>query len=117
MKVLIVGHGGREHALVYALSQSPTISEIHAIPGSNGMSREAICHSLDLNKHSEIIQFCLKMQIDYVFIGPEEPLVNGLSDSLRDRGILVIGPSQEAAKLEGSKIFSKQYKINITSAK
>ena len=109
MKVLIIGQGGREHALVYALSQSPSVSEIHAIPGSDGMAREAICHSLNINNHEDIIQFCLKMQIHYVFIGPEEPLVNGLSDSLRDRGILVVGPSQAAAKLEASKIFSKQF--------
>ena len=109
MKVLIIGQGGREHALDYALSQSPSVSEIHAIPGSDGMAREAICHSLNINNHEDIIQFCLKMQIHYVFIGPEEPLVNGLSDSLRDRGILVVGPSQAAAKLEASKIFSKQF--------
>lgn len=119
MKVLIIGQGGREHALVYALSQSPSVNEIHAIPGSDGMSREALCHTnIDLKNHAAIIQFCLQMQIDYVFIGPEEPLVQGLSDSLRDRGILVVGPSQEAAQLEGSKIFSKQFmkEANIPTA-
>lgn len=109
LKVLIIGQGGREHALVHALSKSPTIREIHAIPGSDGMSREALCHNLDFQKHDLIIDFCLRMEIDYVFIGPEDPLVQGLSDSLRDRGILVVGPSKEAAQLEGSKIFAKKF--------
>lgn len=109
MKVLVIGQGGREHALVYALSQSPSIHQIHAIPGSDGMTREALCHSLDVKNHESIIEFCLQTQIDYVFIGPEEPLADGLSDSLRDRGILVVGPSRAAALLEASKIFSKEF--------
>lgn len=109
LKVLIIGQGGREHALVHSLAKSPSVREIHAIPGSDGMSREVLCHSLDYNKHDLIIDFCLRMEIDYVFIGPEDPLVNGLSDALRDRGILVVGPSKEAAQLEGSKIFAKQF--------
>ncbi len=109
LKVLIIGQGGREHALVHSLSKSPRVTEIHAIPGSDGMSIEALCHSLDYNKHDLMIDFCLRMEIDYVFIGPEDPLVNGLSDALRDRGILVVGPSKEAARLEGSKIFAKEF--------
>ncbi len=119
MKVLVIGQGGREHALVHALSQSPSVSEIHAIPGSAGMSREAICHTLDKpwnsqdwSKNSEVlIAFCLRTEIDYVVIGPEDPLVQGLSDRLRDRGILTVGPSAESAQLEGSKIFAKQFML------
>ncbi|PIS10868.1 MAG: phosphoribosylamine--glycine ligase [Bdellovibrio sp. CG10_big_fil_rev_8_21_14_0_10_47_8] len=109
MKVLVIGEGGREHALVHALSQSPSVTEVHAIPGSDGMSREAICHALDWRHFDPLLSFCLKTEIDYVFIGPESPLVDGLADRLRDRGILVVGPSKESAQLEGSKIFAKKF--------
>ncbi len=109
MKVLVIGQGGREHALVHALSQCSSVSDIHAIPGSSGMSREAICHDMDWKQSSQIIDFCLRTEIDFVMIGPEDPLVEGLSDRLRERGILVVGPSSEAAQLEGSKIFAKQF--------
>jgi len=109
MKILVIGQGGREHALVRAFSLSPSVSEVHAIPGSDGMSREAVCHDLDWRDFDAILQFCVKNDIAYVFIGPEDPLVAGLSDFLRNRGILCIGPSQESAKLEGSKIFAKKF--------
>ncbi len=113
MKVLVIGQGGREHALVHALSQSPSVSEIHAVPGSAGMSRQAICHDIPLfeadQSSSSLIQFCLRTGIDFVVIGPEDPLVQGLADRLRDRGILTVGPSAESAQLEGSKIFAKQF--------
>lgn len=109
MKVLVIGQGGREHALVHALSQSSSVSEVHAIPGSDGMHRAAICHPLKWDDSESIISFCLRTEIDFVFIGPEDPLVQGLSDQLRNRGIFVVGPSQESAQLEGSKIFAKQF--------
>lgn len=114
MKVLIIGQGGREHALVKALRKSPKISEIHVIPGNDGMGKEALCHNLDINAQNhdnieKLLQFCLRTEITYVIIGPEDPLVHGLSDRLRERGVLVFGPSQEAAQLEGSKIFAKQF--------
>jgi phosphoribosylamine--glycine ligase len=109
MKVLVIGQGGREHAIVHALSQSPSVSEIHAIPGSSGMSRAALCHELNWRKTEDLIQFCLRTEIDFVMIGPEDPLVEGLADQLRSRGILVVGPSSETAQLEGSKIFAKKF--------
>lgn len=109
MKVLVLGQGGREHALVKAFRNSASITEIHAIPGSDGMSQEALCHSFSLKDSEGIIQFCLRTEIDFVVIGPEDPLVAGLADDLRARGILVVGPSREAAMLEGSKIFSKRF--------
>jgi len=109
MKVLVIGQGGREHALVHALSQCSSVSEIHAIPGSAGMSRAALCHDMDWRQSLALIEFCLRTQIDFVMIGPEDPLVEGLSDRLRERGILVVGPSAEAAQMEGSKIFAKQF--------
>lgn len=109
MKVLVLGQGGREHALVRVFRRSPSITEVHAIPGNDGMAAEAICHKIDLKNSQEIIQFCLRTEIDFVFVGPEDPLVAGLSDDLRERGILVVGPGREAARLEGSKIFAKQF--------
>ena len=109
MKVLVIGQGGREHALVHALAQSSSISEIHAIPGSDGMRREAVCHEMPWSDSEKLISFCLRTEIDFVFVGPEDPLVAGLSDQLRERGILVVGPSQESAQLEGSKIFAKEF--------
>jgi len=109
MKVLVIGQGGREHALVHSFSLSPRISEVHAIPGNDGMKAEALCHDLDWKNFEAIVQFCLRTEIDFVFIGPEEPLVAGLSDELRARGILVVGASRSAANLEGSKIVSKRF--------
>ncbi len=109
MKVLVIGQGGREHALVHALSQCSSVTEIHAVPGSAGMSRQALCHEMDWRQSSALVDFCLRTEIDFVMIGPEDPLVEGLSDRLRERGILVVGPSSEAAQLEGSKIFAKQF--------
>lgn len=109
VKVLVIGQGGREHAIVKSLAQAPSVAEIHVIPGSEGMSREALCHPLDWRKTEELIGFCLRTEIDFVFIGPEDPLVEGLAEKLRDRGILAIGPNQEAAQLEGSKIYAKTF--------
>ncbi|GIL16618.1 MAG: phosphoribosylamine--glycine ligase [Oligoflexia bacterium] len=114
MKVLVLGQGGREHALVHALSQSSLVTEIHVIPGSDGMMSQALCHKLDWKSTEALIDFCLKTEIEYVVIGPEDPLVAGLADRLRERGILCVGPSQEGAKLEGSKIFAKEF---MTQAK
>src|SRR5690606_29652844 len=109
MKVLIVGQGGREHALVKAFHQSPSISEVHAAPGNDGMHGEALCHPISMNDPEDLIQLCHRTEIDFVFIGPEDPLVAGLADQLRARGILVVGPGGEAAQLEGSKIFAKRF--------
>jgi len=110
MKILVIGSGGREHALVKAFRLSPLVTELHVIPGSDGMAREALCHpEISLQNHEAIIEFCIQDQIDFVMIGPEDPLVAGLSDRLRERGIHCIGPDREAAQLEGSKIFSKQF--------
>ncbi len=111
MKALVIGSGGREHALVRALAHSPTIREVHALPGNPGMKKEALCHSLDWRDIGAVVELCQRAEIDFVFIGPEEPLVAGLADQLRDHGILVVGPSQEAAQLEGSKVFAKEFMI------
>lgn len=109
MKVLVLGQGGREHAIIHALSRSPSVHEIHVAPGNDGMERLCLCHPFDWKETEKIIQFCLKSEIDYVIIGPEDPLVDGLADKLRERGILVVGPSGQGARLEGSKIFCKNF--------
>ena len=111
MKVLVIGQGGREHALTRAFTQSSSISEVHCIPGNDGIAQTVLCHNLNIKNHETIVQFCLRTEIDFVFIGPEDPLVDGLADSLRSRGILVVGPSQESAQLEGSKIFAKKFML------
>ncbi len=111
MKALVIGSGGREHALVRALSHSPTIREVHVLPGNSGMKKEALCHAIDWRNLNAVVELCRRAEIDFVFIGPEDPLVAGLADQLRDHGILVVGPSQEAAQLEGSKIFSKEFMV------
>jgi phosphoribosylamine---glycine ligase len=108
MKILVIGSGGREHALVKSFRLSPTVTEIHAIPGNDGMTKEALCHpEISWKDFESVVHFCAIHEIDFVFIGPEDPLVTGLSDFLRSRGIHCIGPDQEAAQLEGSKIFAK----------
>lgn len=113
MKILVIGSGGREHALVKSFQHSPLVSEIHAIPGSDGMAQEALCHpELSWKNFDSIKQFCLQFNIDFVMIGPEDPLVAGLTDYLREHGILAVGPDHEAAQLEGSKIKSKQFMID-----
>lgn len=119
MKVLVIGSGGREHAIVFALQQCASVSEIHALPGSAGIGQSAICHDISWKDSEAIIRLCLRSEINYVIIGPEDPLVAGLSDQLRDRGILVVGPSKDAAMLEGSKIFAKEFmkKAKVPTAK
>lgn len=108
MKVLVVGSGGREHALVRALSYSGAVGEIHAVPGSAGMAQEAVCHSIPLDG-TAIIDLVRKEKFDYVVIGPEQPLADGLSDRIRETGAAVFGPEKKAAQLEASKIFAKQF--------
>ncbi|MGE0525738.1 MAG: phosphoribosylamine--glycine ligase [Bdellovibrionales bacterium] len=112
MRFLVLGQGGREHALVRALKYSPSVTEIHAAPGSDGISQDALCHKIDLNDSKAVDQFVKRYQFDCVVIGPESYLVQGLSDQLRALGIPVVGPSQTAAQLEGSKIFSKEFMMN-----
>lgn len=111
MNFLVIGQGGREHAIVRALKNSPSAKEIHAIPGNAGMAIEVLCHEIDWKNFESIGEFCKRFSIDVVVIGPEDPLVMGLSDYLRDRGHLVVGPSKAAAQLEGSKVFAKEFML------
>ncbi|AUX68591.1 phosphoribosylamine--glycine ligase [Porphyrobacter sp. HT-58-2] len=107
MNILLLGSGGREHALAWQLAQSPSLTKLYAAPGNPGIAEEAECVALDVTDHGAVIAFCESHAIGLVVVGPEAPLVDGLSDSLRAAGVPVFGPSRAAAQLEGSKGFTK----------
>ena len=118
MKVCIIGSGGREHAIAYKLSLSPKVDKIFALPGNPGIAKIGECFDIKVTDLDGILNFCKEKQINYVVIGPEVPLCMGLADLLEDNGFKVFGPRREAAKLEGSKAFSKEFmkKYNIPTA-
>ncbi|MFC2250251.1 phosphoribosylamine--glycine ligase [Labrys portucalensis] len=107
MNILLIGSGGREHALAWAISASPLCERLHAAPGNPGMEECAICAALDPTNHQAVIAFCRENEIDFVVVGPEAPLVAGLVDDLAAAGIKAFGPSKAAAQLEGSKGYTK----------
>ncbi len=107
MNVLLIGGGGREHALAWKLKQSPLLDRLYCAPGNAGIEQVAECVALDVADHAAVIRFCKDNDIGLVVIGPEAPLVAGLADDLEASGIKVFGPSREAARLEGSKGFTK----------
>ena len=107
MNILLLGSGGREHALSWKLAQSPSCTKLFASPGNPGIAQDAELVSLDAGDHHAAIQFCKAQDIGLVVVGPEAPLVDGLADSLMAAGIPVFGPSKAAAQLEGSKGFTK----------
>jgi len=107
MNVLVVGSGGREHALCWSLAASPLVEKLYCAPGSGGIAAEAECIGLAADDVRGIVGFCKRTGIDFVVIGPEDPLVAGLADALGDAGIAALGPSAQAAALEGSKGFTK----------
>ncbi|MCA0432847.1 MAG: phosphoribosylamine--glycine ligase [Proteobacteria bacterium] len=107
MNVLLIGSGGREHALAWALSASPLLTRLYAAPGNPGMAKQAELVTLDVTRHGDIVAFCKEKSIGFVVVGPEAPLVAGLVDDLAAAGIKAFGPSKFAAQLEGSKGFTK----------
>ena len=107
MNVLLIGGGGREHALAWKLRQSPLLARLYCTPGNAGIEAAAECVALDVADPEAVIRFCKESAIGLVVIGPEAPLVAGLADDLEAAGIKVFGPSREAARLEGSKGFTK----------
>ncbi len=111
LRVLVIGQGGREHALVKALFTSPSVTSLHALPGSSGMKQLAACHEINWTDFSAVFAVVQKERIDLVVIGPENILDAGLSDYLREREVLVFGPSREAARLESSKVLSKKFMV------
>ena len=118
MKVCVIGNGGREHALAWRLSISPSVTKVYAIPGSAAMSDCAELVGIDWQQSDHLITFLKDNQVDLVVVGPEAPLVAGLADTLNKAGIPVFGPSKAAAQLEGSKVFAKDVmkKYNIPTA-
>jgi phosphoribosylamine--glycine ligase len=107
-KVLVVGSGGREHAIIRQLSTSSAKLSLYCTPGNPGTSELASNISLDIGDNAEIVKFCVDNNIDLVIIGPEDPLINGMSDALRNAGILVFGPGKAGARLEGDKEYAKE---------
>ena len=115
MNVLLIGSGGREHALAYKISSSPLLGKLFCAPGNPGTLTLGDNIELDVKNHKAVVEFCKENTVELVVIGPEAPLVDGLADSLRDNGLLVVGPNKLAARLEGSKGFTKDLcaKYNI----
>ena len=107
MKILLVGSGGREHALALGLQADPACTELHCAPGNPGTAQVAINHAIAVTDNAAIVSLAKELQVDLVVIGPEAPLVNGVADLLRAAGIATFGPSKAAAQLEGSKHFAK----------
>jgi phosphoribosylamine--glycine ligase len=119
MKILVIGGGGREHALVWKLKQSPRVEKIWCAPGNGGVAEHAECVAVDAGDVAALVALAEKIAPDLTVVGPELPLVNGISDAFRQRNWAIVGPSQQAAQLEGSKIFSKEFLLrhNIPTAK
>ena len=119
MNVLLIGSGGREHALAWKLAQSSALDTLFAAPGNPGIARHATIPELDVGDHRAVIDFVRRQQIGLVVIGPEQPLVEGLADNIRAIGVPVFGPGREAARLEGSKGFTKDLcaRIGIPTAR
>lgn len=109
MKVLVIGRGGREHALVWKLKESPRVEKVWCAPGNGGIADEAECVVVDSGDVAGLVALAEKIQPDLTVVGPELPLVNGLTDAFRQRKWPIVGPSQQAAQLEGSKIFAKEF--------
>jgi phosphoribosylamine--glycine ligase len=118
MKVLVIGSGGREHTIVWKLAQSRKVSKIYCIPGNGGISQIAECVSLDPLNFTDLAEFAKKESVDLTVVGPEVPLVGGIVDFFQAKGLRIFGPSMRAAKMEGSKVFAKNFmkKYNIPTA-
>ena len=119
MKILVIGGGGREHALMWKLKQSPRVEKIWCAPGNGGIAAEAECVAIDAGDVAGLVAFAEKNLPDLTVVGPEQPLVNGIADAFRERGWAIVGPSRQAAQLEGSKVFAKEFlrRHNIPTAK
>ncbi len=109
MRILVIGSGGREHALTWKLRESQLMDEIYCAPGNAGIAQEAECRPVDVSQPQAILELALEVQADITVIGPEAPLVAGVVDEFDKAGLWVIGPTKAAARLEGSKIFAKQF--------
>ena len=109
MKILLIGNGGREHAIAWKLSQSPLIDTIYCAPGNGGTEIENKCININLTKNEELLKFSIDTNIDITFVGPEVPLVKGIVDDFKNHGLKIFGPDKAGAMLEGSKAYSKEF--------
>ena len=118
MNILLLGSGGREHALAWKIAASPLLTKLWCAPGNAGIAREAECVALDIADHAAVIAFCKRNEVDLVVVGPEAPLAAGIVDDLATAGIKAFGPSKAAAQLESSKGFTKDLcnEFNIPTA-
>lgn len=118
MKIALIGSGGREHALAVKIAESKSCAKLYILPGNPGTKQIGENVPIDQNDHRRIIQFCLEQNIDLVVVGPEKPLIDGLTDLLKEKGIKVFGPSKKAARIEGEKSFAKNLmkEYNIPTA-
>lgn len=118
MRVLLIGSGGREHAIAWKLAQSGLVDKIYCAPGNGGTSIQHKCENIDITEIDELLDFAEKNNIDITIVGPEAPLVEGITDKFNDKGLKIFGPSKKAAMLEGSKAFSKEFmkKYNVKTA-
>ncbi len=107
MNILLLGSGGREHALAWKIAASPLTTRLTCAPGNAGIARDAECAPIDITDHAAVIAFCKTNKIDFVVVGPEAPLVAGVVDDLEAAGFRTFGPVKAAARLEGSKGFTK----------
>ena len=119
MKIMVIGGGGREHAIIKKLKQSPKVSEIYALPGNGGIAHDAVCVDISAKDIAAIVIFAKTNSIDFAVVAPDDPLVLGAVDELEKNGIPCFGPDKSAAIIEGSKVFSKNLmkKYNIPTAK
>ncbi|TPW17883.1 MAG: phosphoribosylamine--glycine ligase, partial [Elusimicrobia bacterium] len=107
MRVLVIGSGGREHALVWRLAQSRQVTALYAAPGNPGMACQAKCVPIKADALDDLVALAEREQIDLTVVGPEVPLIQGIADRFQAKGLAVFGPSRSAAALEGSKAFAK----------
>lgn len=119
MKVIVIGSGGREHAIIKKIKESPLVDKIYAIPGNGGIAKDAECVNINAKDIEGVVEFATNNNIDFAIVAPDDPLVLGMCDALRDKGVPCFGPNKNAAIIEGSKVFSKNLmkKYNIPTAK
>ena len=118
MNILVIGSGGREHALCWKIKQSPKVKRLYCAPGNGGIAQIAECVDIKVDDVELLLQFALRKQIDLTIVGPEVTLVAGVVDAFAQKGLKIFGPSQAAAELEGSKVFAKEFmhRRNIPTA-
>ena len=116
MKVMVVGGGGREHAIIKSLKKNPSIEVIYALPGNGGIAMDATCVPIGAKELDKVVDFAVENAIDFAVVAPDDPLVLGLVDLLHAKGIKCFGPEKKAAIIEGSKIFSKNLMKTILQA-